>query len=42
MGWPSSSILSGRKPSSEQEEALLIDTLQDWKTDKYQQMIGWV
>jgi hypothetical protein len=40
MGWPSSSILSGRKPSNEQEEAVLIDTLQDWKTDKYQQMIG--
>eukprot|EP00882_Tetradesmus_deserticola_P031146 GHRQ01035205.1.p1 GENE.GHRQ01035205.1~~GHRQ01035205.1.p1 ORF type:complete len:288 (+),score=127.86 GHRQ01035205.1:274-1137(+) len=40
MGWPSSSILSGRKPGSEQDEALLIDTLQDWKTDKYQQMIG--
>ncbi|KAF6261761.1 HAD-like domain-containing protein [Scenedesmus sp. NREL 46B-D3] len=40
MGWPSSSILAGRKPGSEQDEALLIDTLQDWKTDKYQQMLG--
>jgi len=27
-------------PASEDEQTLLIDTLQDWKTDKYQQMIG--
>lgn len=40
MGWPTSNILAGRKPASEQEEAQVIDTLQDWKTDKYQQMIG--
>eukprot|EP00878_Enallax_costatus_P014684 GHUV01015360.1.p1 GENE.GHUV01015360.1~~GHUV01015360.1.p1 ORF type:complete len:309 (+),score=93.91 GHUV01015360.1:313-1239(+) len=40
FGWPTSSILSGQKPSTEAEQALLIDTLQDWKTDKYQEMIG--
>eukprot|EP00879_Flechtneria_rotunda_P018816 GHRR01019750.1.p1 GENE.GHRR01019750.1~~GHRR01019750.1.p1 ORF type:complete len:306 (+),score=95.45 GHRR01019750.1:1476-2393(+) len=40
QGWPTSSVLSGRAPSNEQEQALLIDTLQDWKTEKYQQMIG--
>ncbi|GIL87060.1 hypothetical protein Vretimale_14226 [Volvox reticuliferus] len=39
-GWPASIVLDGRVPANEAEEALLIDTLQDWKTDKYQQMIG--
>ncbi|GLC75111.1 hypothetical protein PLESTF_001595100 [Pleodorina starrii] len=39
-GWPTSSVLNGRVPADEAEQALLIDTLQDWKTDKYQQMIG--
>ncbi|KAG2485807.1 hypothetical protein HYH03_015518 [Edaphochlamys debaryana] len=39
-GWPSSSVLDGRVPANEQEQELVIETLQDWKTDKYQQMIG--
>jgi len=40
QGWPTSSILGGRAPADEAEQTQLIDTLQDWKTDKYQQMIG--
>jgi hypothetical protein len=40
QGWPTSSILGGRAPADEAEQGQLIDTLQDWKTDKYQQMIG--
>lgn len=40
QGWPTSSVLGGRAPGSEEEQTQLIDTLQDWKTDKYQQMIG--
>lgn len=39
-GWPVSSILGGRAPENEEEKALLIDTLQDWKTDKYKDIIG--
>ncbi|GIL50217.1 hypothetical protein Vafri_6325 [Volvox africanus] len=39
-GWPTSSVLDGRVPANDAEQAQLIDTLQDWKTDKYQQMIG--
>ncbi|GLI63176.1 hypothetical protein VaNZ11_005945 [Volvox africanus] len=39
-GWPTSSVLDGRVPANDEEQAQLIDTLQDWKTDKYQQMIG--
>ncbi|EFJ44392.1 hypothetical protein VOLCADRAFT_109931 [Volvox carteri f. nagariensis] len=39
-GWPTSSVLDGRVPASEEEQARLVDTLQDWKTEKYQQMIG--
>lgn len=42
MGWPSSSVLGGRPPQDEDEQGRLIDTLQDWKTEKYQQMIGCV
>lgn len=38
-GWPSSSLL-GSPPSSEEEQAALIDALQDWKTDKYKDIIG--
>jgi hypothetical protein len=33
-------VLGGRAPSSDEEQALLIDTLQDWKTDKYKDIIG--
>lgn len=42
QGWPTSSVLGGRAPADEGEQGQLIDTLQDWKTEKYQQMIGWV
>jgi len=37
--WPTSSILGGRAPASEEEQARLIDELQDWKSERYQQMI---
>jgi len=39
-GWPSSSILGQRAPETEEEQVLLIDTLQDWKTEKYKDIIG--
>ncbi|PNH09094.1 Protein CbbY [Tetrabaena socialis] len=39
-GWPSSSVLGGRAPADEAEQAALVDALQDWKSDKYQKMIG--
>lgn len=37
-GWPSSTILPGT-PQSNEEKATLIDTLQDWKTSKYQDIV---
>ena len=39
-GWPTSSVLGGRAPQSDEEKELLVDTLQDWKTDKYKDIIG--
>lgn len=39
-GWPTSSVLGGRAPADEAEQTLLIDTLQDWKTEKYKDIIG--
>lgn len=39
-GWPASNVLGGRAPGNEEEQTLLIDTLQDWKTDKYKDIIG--
>ncbi|GJP46341.1 hypothetical protein CLOM_g5642 [Closterium sp. NIES-68] len=38
-GWPHSSFLPA-PPTTDADRDLLIDTLQDWKTNKYQQMIG--
>ncbi|CAI5461655.1 unnamed protein product [Closterium sp. Yama58-4] len=38
-GWPHSSILPA-PPTTDADKDVLIDTLQDWKTEKYQQMIG--
>lgn len=38
--WPTSSILGGRAPASEEEQVKLIDVLQDWKSEKYQSMLG--
>ncbi|CAI5496255.1 unnamed protein product [Closterium sp. Naga37s-1] len=38
-GWPHSSFLPA-PPATDAEKDVLIDTLQDWKTEKYQQMIG--
>ncbi|CAL8465903.1 g5439 [Coccomyxa elongata] len=38
-GWPTSTILP-KVPETDEEKAKLIDTLQDWKTDKYQQIVS--
>ena len=38
-GWPTSNLV-GRVPESEEEKAQLIDALQDWKTEKYKDIIG--
>jgi hypothetical protein len=37
-GWPTSTVLP-KIPETDEEKAQLIDTLQDWKTEKYQQII---
>lgn len=39
-GWPTSTVLGGRAPADEAEQAQLIDALQDWKTEKYKDIIG--
>lgn len=39
-GWPTSSVLGGRAPGNEAEQTQLIDALQDWKTEKYKDIIG--
>ncbi|KAK9812782.1 hypothetical protein WJX72_003643 [[Myrmecia] bisecta] len=38
-GWPSSTVLPAA-PDTAEEQAALIDTLQDWKTAKYQDLIA--
>lgn len=38
-GWPTSTILP-EAPQGEDEQAKLIDTLQDWKSEKYRDFIG--
>lgn len=38
-GWPSSNFLP-HVPSEEGEQTSLIDALQDWKSDKYRDLIG--
>ena len=38
FGWPTSSILN-RVPETDEEKTQLIDTLQDWKTLKYQEIV---
>lgn len=38
---PTSDITKG-VAKSEEDRTLLIDTLQEWKSKKYQDMIGWV
>ncbi|GLU13101.1 hypothetical protein SLE2022_297480 [Rubroshorea leprosula] len=37
-GWPSSTILE-KPPESDEERAKLIDTLQDWKTERYKEIV---
>ncbi|GFH21867.1 predicted protein, partial [Haematococcus lacustris] len=39
-GWPRSAVHSGRVASTEAEQTELIDTLQDYKSAKYQELIG--
>lgn len=38
-GWPSSNVLD-HVPQSEEDQSTLIDTLQDWKSLKYQEIVG--
>lgn len=38
-GWPSSTV-TPEAPESDEAKSVLIDTLQDWKTAKYKDMIG--
>ncbi|XP_030463343.1 haloacid dehalogenase-like hydrolase domain-containing protein At4g39970 [Syzygium oleosum] len=37
-GWPSSSVFE-KPPESDEDRAKLIDTLQDWKTERYKDII---
>ncbi|XP_022132960.1 haloacid dehalogenase-like hydrolase domain-containing protein At4g39970 [Momordica charantia] len=37
-GWPSSTILE-KAPEDDEDQAKLIDTLQDWKTERYKEII---
>lgn len=37
-GWPMSSLNEGRIPRSEEDRASLLDTLQEWKSKRYQEM----
>ena len=39
-GWPSSTVLGGSKPGSEDEQTRVIDTLQDFKTEQYKALIA--
>lgn len=39
-GWPRSAVHSGRVAGTEAEQTKLIDTLQDYKSAKYQELIG--
>lgn len=38
-GWPTSTVLQ-EAPKNEEEEAKLVDTLQDWKSAKFRDFIG--
>jgi hypothetical protein len=38
-GWPTSNI-APKAPKTEDEQAALIDALQDWKSAHFQQLIG--
>lgn len=38
-GWPTSSVL-GEVPRTDEDKEKLVDALQDWKTNKYQEMIS--
>ena len=39
-GWPTSTVLDGREPGSEEDKTQLVDVLQAWKTEKYKDIIG--
>jgi hypothetical protein len=38
-GWPTSTIAPDA-PQTEDEQAALIDTIEEWKTQRYQELIG--
>ena len=39
FGWPSSKVLPG-VPELDDEKTTLVDVLQEWKTNHYQDLIG--
>ncbi|PSC76200.1 haloacid dehalogenase-like hydrolase domain-containing protein [Micractinium conductrix] len=39
-GWPTSSVLGGAAPADEAQQTQLVDVLQEWKTEKYKEIIG--
>ncbi|KAL1190349.1 Haloacid dehalogenase-like hydrolase domain-containing protein [Cardamine amara subsp. amara] len=38
-GWPTSTIFGDRAPENDDDRVKLIDTLQDWKTERYKEII---
>ena len=38
-GWPTSTVLNGKVPSTDEEKVLLVDTLQTFKTGCYKDLI---
>jgi HAD superfamily hydrolase (TIGR01509 family) len=38
-GWPTSSVFGGEAPSTDEDKEKLVDVLQDWKTQKYKDII---
>lgn len=41
FGWPEAKML-GRGPQTDEERAKLVDMVQEYKTNKYMELIGWV
>jgi hypothetical protein len=39
-GWPATTVLGGAAPETDAEKEKIIDTIQDWKTEKYKDIIG--
>jgi len=39
-GWPATAVLGGAAPETDADKEKIIDTIQDWKTEKYKDIIG--